>query len=76
MEEFGFGAVQLELKYCERCGGLWLRPTGSAVVFCSPCAKAMDGLFRSPRRVYPSGGDSGSTTAEQFGAFWVEGGNA
>lgn len=76
MDEFGSAAVQLELKYCERCGGLWLRPAGSGLIFCSPCARAMDGLFRTPQRLYPSGGDSGSTRVEQPGAFWGEGGNA
>jgi len=30
--------VQLELKYCESCGGLWLRPKGSAGVECASCA--------------------------------------
>lgn len=32
---------QLELKYCERCGGLWLRPKGSEVVFCVSCVPKM-----------------------------------
>jgi hypothetical protein len=31
------GYVELELKYCERCGGLWLRRRGSAGVYCKPC---------------------------------------
>ena len=30
--------VQLELKYCESCGGLWLRPKGNAGVECASCA--------------------------------------
>lgn len=29
--------VQLELKYCERCGGLWLRQPGSNAVYCRTC---------------------------------------
>ncbi len=29
--------VQVELKYCERCGGLWLRPQGADGVYCSGC---------------------------------------
>ena len=29
--------VQLELKYCESCGGLWLRPKGSQQVECAAC---------------------------------------
>jgi Zn-finger nucleic acid-binding protein len=34
----------LELKYCERCGGLWLRPTGGGQVYCVACAQAMGEL--------------------------------
>jgi hypothetical protein len=29
--------IQVELKYCERCGGLWLRPQGTEGVYCSSC---------------------------------------
>jgi hypothetical protein len=36
MDEFDGSAIQLELKYCERCSGLWLRPKGSDLVFCGP----------------------------------------
>lgn len=28
---------KLELKICERCGGLWLRPWQSTWVYCRPC---------------------------------------
>jgi hypothetical protein len=33
--------LQLELKYCERCGGLWLRIRGRQEAYCSSCAGAM-----------------------------------
>jgi hypothetical protein len=33
--------IQFELKYCERCGGLWLRPTGGGQIYCTACAQAM-----------------------------------
>jgi hypothetical protein len=33
--------TQMELKYCERCGGLWLRPLGDSHVYCSSCSPAM-----------------------------------
>jgi hypothetical protein len=33
--EFDGSAIQLELKYRERCSGLWLRPKGSDLVFCA-----------------------------------------
>jgi uncharacterized Zn finger protein (UPF0148 family) len=29
--------VRVELKYCERCGGLWLRPQGEGAVYCTSC---------------------------------------
>ena len=29
--------IQVELKYCERCGGLWLRPQGAGGVYCASC---------------------------------------
>ena len=29
--------TQVELKYCERCGGLWLRPQGADRVYCASC---------------------------------------
>jgi hypothetical protein len=39
-------AVNLELKYCERCGGLWIRQAGCKDIYCSGCADAM--AQRSP----------------------------
>ena len=33
--------LQFELKYCERCGGLWLRPVGGGQIYCVPCGQAM-----------------------------------
>jgi hypothetical protein len=33
--------LQFELKYCERCGGLWLRPMGGGQVYCVACGRAM-----------------------------------
>ena len=33
--------AQLELKYCERCGGLWLRPHRADGVYCPGCAIRM-----------------------------------
>jgi hypothetical protein len=29
--------IQLELKYCERCGALWLRISGAQEIYCAPC---------------------------------------
>ena len=73
MEEIEAGSIQLELKYCERCGGLWLRPKGSELVFCACCARVMAGLAPNSRflqrvPVVPANGVEA--------AFWSEGGNA
>jgi len=29
--------TQRELKYCERCGGLFLRPLSTNTAYCTPC---------------------------------------
>lgn len=40
--------LQLELKYCERCGGLWLRPAGGGQIYCAACAREMAKLPATP----------------------------
>jgi len=77
MKNFESHAMQLELKYCERCGCLWLRPKGSDLIFCVACARAMAGLIpfwpRGPKvESIRRNGDDG----EWQKAFWAEGGNA
>jgi uncharacterized Zn finger protein (UPF0148 family) len=32
----------MELKYCEHCGGLWVRECGTGVVFCKKCETKVD----------------------------------
>ena len=32
----------LELKYCEFCGALWMRPLGSGDPYCPRCANWME----------------------------------
>lgn len=42
--------IQLQLKYCERCGALWLRLRGAQQVFCAPCElEVMD--LPAPRNI-------------------------
>jgi len=36
--------VHVELKYCERCGGLWLRPEGTDGVYCASCGACLEAL--------------------------------
>jgi hypothetical protein len=33
--------LSFELKYCERCGGLWLRPAGGEQIYCVDCGRDM-----------------------------------
>ena len=33
----GDEALRVELKYCEHCGGLWLRERGAGEVYCDNC---------------------------------------
>jgi hypothetical protein len=46
-----FGSSQLqsmELKYCERCGNIWLRQSGSARTQCAPCTRAEAAILDGP----------------------------
>lgn len=49
--------ILVNLKYCERCGGLWLRLQGAAGVYCGSCRACLAALPnpgvappRKPRR--------------------------
>ncbi len=46
--------IHFELKYCERCGGLWSRRCQAAAVYCSPCARQMIDISRRRLRQQPS----------------------
>jgi hypothetical protein len=72
MEGFEDGCIQLELKYCERCGALWLRPKGSDLVFCASCALSMAGFEPRSRAL-----ELRIRSLACFeSSFWTEGGNA
>jgi hypothetical protein len=46
--------VRVELKYCERCGGLWLRECGTGEVYCGNCRAQIADLpipKKKPQRV-------------------------
>ena len=60
--------VRMELKYCERCGGLWLRECGAGAVYCEQCQVKVDDLpvpkKKSDRVILPV---RPSTVVENFG---------
>jgi hypothetical protein len=69
------GFILMELKYCERCGGLWLRPRGSGLIYCPSCARALAGDQRGT--LFPCRGSiTGNAPDDMDQAFWSEGGNA
>lgn len=77
METIGSNAIQMELKYCERCGGLWLRLKGSDLIYCPECTVILAGIARDPRflqhRVSRGVGPNGEQLED---TFWGEGGQA
>jgi Zn-finger nucleic acid-binding protein len=72
--------VEMELKYCERCGGLWVRLIGDEEVYCGACVPKM-AEFPSPHRgsrgQLPEGhSDEFSGQCAELFAICCEGGNA
>jgi hypothetical protein len=72
--------VELELKYCERCGALWLREQGSYEVYCFACIPKVAELpARRRRRAWR---ETAETNVEPNGkgddryVVCLEGGNA
>jgi DNA-directed RNA polymerase subunit RPC12/RpoP len=52
MESLDDVLEQVELKYCERCGGLWFRLKESTEIYCPGCAPKMEELPKPrPKRV-------------------------
>lgn len=50
----GHDSMRVELKYCEHCGSLWLRPSGAETVYCENCQPKVAELpppRKNPRRV-------------------------
>jgi hypothetical protein len=81
MEMMEIEIVEMELKYCERCGGLWLRRCGSVRVFCERCAPKMAGLEvpGATQVIFPKPVDDGGdfdAIIEHLAALCGEGGNA
>ena len=64
--------LQLELKYCERCGGLWLRPAGRMQVYCATCAGEMAKLPAVSRRVESSISGASCWDDEDYGDWHGE----
>lgn len=65
--------VRVELKYCEHCGGLWVRERGTGMVYCEKCQRNVDDLpiqKKRPGRVrLPRAAQS---VAEEYGVVFEE----
>jgi hypothetical protein len=46
----GKNEMRVELKYCERCGVLWLRDPSTGHVYCDHCRPRMDELPAQRKR--------------------------
>ncbi len=67
--------IHFELKYCERCGGLWLRPREAAAVYCHACARQMADIARRRLRRQAAANNSAVAAASALLIFlqpWVE----
>lgn len=66
--------VEMELKYCERCGSLWMRLQGDSQVYCANCAPLMAELpLKRKLRQVDAAMEAGMG---EHAFFCVEGGNA
>jgi len=54
METEQLEIVYLELKYCERCGGLWLRRKGESNVYCDSCSLQWQEVGGANKKSSPS----------------------
>jgi Zn-finger nucleic acid-binding protein len=81
MENLEDVLVPVELKYCERCGGLWLRSKDVEEVYCPACVPKM-AEYPSPRRrkrvivVQVESVDEIQACLAELAEMRVEGGNA
>ncbi len=80
MEAEGMEIIRLELKYCERCGGLWMRTQGTGDIYCPACAEQMSDLpaARGNRKPYLPGDERFEIKgqSEELSGFCGEWGNA
>jgi uncharacterized Zn finger protein (UPF0148 family) len=79
MDTEGLEIIRLELKYCERCGGLWMRARGSGDVYCPSCAVEMLDLPTRRRKkphLLVNDRVEIKSQCEEWSAVCGEGGNA
>jgi Zn-finger nucleic acid-binding protein len=73
MEAEVFELIEVELKYCERCGGIWLRRMGAESVYCATCAPEMAEFPKPKNRGASPTADDIKVLGEEFGICCAEG---
>jgi hypothetical protein len=80
MESLDEMVVPVELKYCERCGGLWLRETEAEEIYCPGCRPEMVDMPRGKKKrvvvVTVNSIEELEGCLSELTAFCGEGGNA
>ena len=61
--------VGVELKYCEHCGGLWVRERGTGVVYCEKCQPKVADFTQSEDEIEPA--DSAGASAYGDGGLRI-----
>ena len=69
------GEMKFELKYCERCGGLWLRPAGGEQIYCAGCGREMAKLPAVSRKADASTPDESGWDGEEHFEIDDDGGD-
>ena len=67
--------VEMELKYCERCGALWVRLCGDEEVYCGSCRPLVAELPLGQRVQMAMSSDADLKAMSEF-PFFCEGGHA
>jgi hypothetical protein len=79
MEIANWEIIRLELKYCERCGGLGLRQRGTGKLYCAACAPEMSDFALCRQRIgrlqFSMRGKSGVESRDRSESLMM-GGNA
>ena len=65
--------TRLELKYCEQCGGLWLRTLGATGSYCPSCERGISQLLRRAEANRRTGGSGPRKRALQRAALHSQG---
>lgn len=80
MESLEDVLVPMELKYCERCGGLWFRERDAVEVYCPGCVPQMADMPTPKRKrvvvVAVNSVDDIEGCLAELAAVCGEGGNA